>query len=380
MKTVIKYLIISGVSAFLAMAFYFKIYIPKHTFKTIQPTIGSLQVGVKGIGNVNALNIYSITAQTGGKILEILTDEGKWVKKGELLIRMDGVDLPEQLGMAKAALVKAEYDVKALQGEWQNQKAQKELLKVTYNRYDKLKAHGFATKSEYDKAQTDLQGIEATLAATSARIDAAKSAVVIASKNINALREKIARLKVYAPVDGYVIYRGAEVAQNVLPSTPILKIADPRTLWVETNIDERISAQVKPLQQATIMLRSQPGRQLKGIVRRIDAMSDAVTLERKINVAFETIPNPFYINEQALVIINVKQYKNVLKIPRRVVVQKNGKSGMWIVKKGHAHFVFIDKLARNDREIALSNGDKNSLVIVPDKHKKPLSEGMVIYQ
>ena len=74
MKTVIKYLIISGVSAFLAMAFYFKIYIPKHTFKTIQPTIGSLQVGVKGIGNVNALNIYPITAQTGGKILEILTD------------------------------------------------------------------------------------------------------------------------------------------------------------------------------------------------------------------------------------------------------------------------------------------------------------------
>ena len=380
MKTAIKYLIMLGVSALLAMAFYFKVYIPKHTFKTIRPTIGNLQVGVKGIGNVNALNIYSITAQTGGKILEILTDEGKWVKKGELLIRMDGVDLPEQLEMAKAALVKAEYDVKALQGEWQNQKAQKELLKVTYKRYDKLKAHGFATKSEYDKAQTDLQGIEATLAATSARIDAAKSAVVIASKNINALREKIARLKVYAPVDGYVIYRGAEVAQNMLPSTPILKIVDPQTLWVETNIDERISAQVKLLQEATIMLRSQPNKQYKGIVKRVDAMSDAVTLERKINVAFETIPEPFYINEQALVIINVKQYKNVLKIPLKVVVQNNGKLGMWIVRKGHAHFVVIDKLARNEREVAILNGDKNSPVIVPDKHKKPLSEGMVIYQ
>ena len=380
MKKTIKYMIILGVSALLAMAFYFKVYIPKHTFKTIQPTIGNLQVGVKGIGNVNALNIYSITAQTGGKILEILTDEGKWVKKGELLIRMDGVDLPEQLEMAKAALVKAEYDVKALQGEWRNQKAQKELLKVTYKRYDKLKAHGFATKSEYDKAQTDLQGIEATLAATSARIEAAKSAVVMASKNINVLREKIARLKIYAPVDGYVIYRGAEVAQNVLSSTPILKIVDPQTLWVETNIDERISAQVKLLQKATIMLRSQPNKQYKGIVKRIDAMNDAITLERKINVAFETIPEPFYINEQAMVIINVKQYKNVLKIPLKVVVQNNGKLGMWIVKKGHAHFVVIDKLARNEREVAILNGDKNSPVIVPDKHKKPLSEGMVIYQ
>jgi len=380
MKTAIKYLITLGVSALLAMAFYFKVYIPKHTFKTIQPTIGNLQVSVKGIGYVNALNIYPITAQTGGKILKILTDEGKWVKKGELLIIMDGVDLPEQLEMAKANLIKAEYDVKALRAEWQSQKAQKELLKVTYNRYERLKTHGFVTKSEYDKAQTDLQSIEATLAATSAKIASAKSAAVAASKNIKALQEKIERLKVYAPVDGYVIYRGAEVTQNVLPSTPILKIVDPQTLWVETNIDERISAQVKLLQKATIILRSQPSRQFKGIVKRVDAMSNAVTFERKINVAFETIPNPFYINEQALVIINVKQYKNVLKIPLKVVVQKNGKSGMWIVKKGHAHFVVIDKLAQNEHEMALSSGDKNSPVIVPDRRKKTLSEGMVIYQ
>ena len=380
MKTVIKYLIILVVTAISAMAFYFKVYIPKHTFKTIQPTLGRLQVGVKGIGNVGALDIYSITAQTGGKILEILTDDGTWVEKGELLVVMDGVDLPEQLEIAEANLVKAEYDVKALQSERQNQKAQKKLLKITYHRYEKLKVQGFVAQSEYDRAQTDLQSIEATLTATISRIDSAKSAVVAASKNINALQEKIERLKVCAPVDGYVIYRGAEVAQNVLPSTPILKIVDPQTLWVETKIDERISAQIKPLQKAIIMLRSQPNKQYKGVVKRVDAMSDAVTLERKINVAFETIPKPFYINEQAQVIINVKQYENVLKIPIEVVVQNNGKLGMWIVQEGRAHFVVINKIAKNESEMAISNGDKNNFIIVPDRHKKPLSEGMVIYQ
>lgn len=380
MKTFSKYLIILVVAALLAVAFYLKVYIPKHTFKTIRPTFGRLRVGVKGIGNLGALNIYSITAQTGGRILKILVDEGDWVKKGELLIVMDGVDLPEQLEIARADLLSLRYEVKALQSEMQKQKAQERLQQLTYNRYERLNAQGFAAQAEYDKTLTDLQTVKAELRATASRINSAESTVVAASKKINALHEKIKRLKVYAPVDGYVIYRGAEAAQNVLPSTVVLKVVDPKTLWVETNVDERISAQIKPLQQAVIVLRSQPNKQYQGVVKRVEAMSDPVTLERKINVAFKTIPEPFYINEQAQVVIDVKQYENVLKIPLEVVAQDDGKIGMWTVVDGHAHFTAVDKLGQNETEMAIANGDKNSVVIVPDPHKKSLSEGMVIYQ
>ncbi len=380
MKTIIKYLIILIVAAFLAMVVYFKVYIPKHTFKTIHPSTGELRVRVRGIGNVSALNIYSITAQTGGKILKILTDQGRWVKKGDLLVVMDGVDLPQQLEIAKADLIKAEYDVKALQSDLKNQKAQKVLMLITYKRYKKLNEQGFAARSEYDKARTDLQSIEAAIAATIARIESARSAVAAASNNIAALQEKIDRLKVYSPVNGYVILKEAEVSQNVLPSTPILKIVDPKTLWVETKIDERISSQVKLSQNASIVLRSQPHRHYKGIVKRINAVSDAVTLERTIDVAFNTIPNPFFINEQAQVTINVRQYDNLVKVPLNVVVQKHGKVGMWILRKGHAHFVFINKIIRSEAYMAVPDEYKNDLVIIPDPRKKSITEGMKIYK
>ncbi len=326
------------------------------------------------------MSIYPITAQTGGEILKILTDEGKWVKKGELLVVMDGVDLPRQLEIANANFSKAGYEVQALRSELKNQKAQRALLQATYNRYEKLNKQGFITQAEYDKALTDLQGIQAMIAATTSRINSAQSAVVVASKNIEVIQEKIARLKVYAPVAGYVIAKEAEVAQYVQPSTPILQIVDPKTLWVEVRIDERISAQVKPLQKATIILRSQPGKHYQGVVKRIDAMTDAVTLERKFYVAFETIPTPFFINEQAQVIIDVKQYENVTKIPFAVVVQKEGRTGIWVVQGEHAHFTAIDKIAKNETEMAIEKVDKNSLIIVPDRRKKSLSEGMRVYQ
>ncbi len=380
MKLIIKYLIILIIAASLAMVVYFRIYIPKHTFKTVHPLEGILHVRVNGTGNVSALHIYSITAQTGGKILKILTDEGRWVKKGDLLIVMDGVDLPQQLEIAKADFVRSEYDVKALQSELKNQRAQKIFMQVTYNRYKKLDKQGFAARSEYDKASADLQSIKASISATIARIKSAESGVVAASKKITALKEKIERLKVYSPVNGYVIAKEAEVARNVLPSTPVLKIVDPKTLWVETRIDERISSQVKLFQKASIVLRSHPFVHYKGIVKRIGAVSDPVTLERTIDVAFQTFPKPFFINEQAQVTINVMQYNNVVKVPLSVVVQKEGKAGMWIVKKNHAHFVFLDTAVRGENEIQVPDRCKDDFVIIPNPHKKTLKEGMRIYR
>jgi RND family efflux transporter MFP subunit len=374
-----KYLIVFFIAVALAMLVYRRVYIPKHTFNITRPSEGQLQLGIKGIGNVNALNIYPITAQTGGRIVQILADEGGWVKKGGLLVVMDGVDLPAQLAIAKANLSKAEFDIKVLDSELANQKARQTLLQLTFNRYKRLSDQGFAARSEFDQAQADLLGIQADMAATGARIKSAQAARLAASKGVRALREKIGRLKVYAPAAGYVISKEAEVGQNVLPSTPILRVVDPTSLWVEAKIDERLSAQVKPGQKAVITLRSQPGRQYAGVVKRIEAMSDAVTFERTIDIAFAKIPAPFFINEQAQVNISVKQYKNVLKIPLSAVSQQAGKTGLWLKRAGHAHFTAVKEIARNETEMAVVAIGQDAAIIMPDSHKKTLSEGMRVY-
>lgn len=380
MKTAIKYLLMLLIVTAVALVFYTKVYVPKHTFKTMRASSGQLREVVQGIGNVNALHIYAITAQTGGKILKILTDEGQWVKKGELLIVLDGVDLPQQLAMAKANLSKANYEVTALQSELKNQQANKDLLQLTYNRYQRLNQQGFITKAEYDKALADLQGIGAAISATSARIASGQAAVVVATKNIAVIQEKIARLQVFSPVDGYVIARTAEVAQYVQPATPVLQIVDPNSLWVEVRIDERVSASVKPGQQATIILRSQPDKPYRGVVKRIDAMTDSVTLERKINVTFTALPQPFFINEQAKVRIAIRQYKQVNKVPLVCVVQRQGKQGIWVVRQGRAHFIAITKIASNETTMAIAQDHSTATIIVPNLHKKSLREGMRIYQ
>ena len=379
MNKVIKYVIYGVVIVALAFVVYKKVFIPKHTFETVQPSRGTLNKEIFGIGEVGAKNIYAINAQTGGKVLQIKSDEGEWVKKGDLLVVIDAVDLPQLIQEAKISVYKAKSELHATQKELDSLLAQKVLTKLTYDRYKKLKEKAFVSQSEYDKAKADLESIEASLKATQAHIDSSKAEIVRLQKALEALEVKLSRYKIYAPVDGYVISKNVEVAQSVLPTQTILKIVDPKTVWIKAYIEEKISGDIKLGQNASITLRSQSNKKLSGHVSRIVAQSDAVTQEREVDVSFDSLPIPFYINEQAEVRIITQQFKNVLKIPSDLIVYKDKQAGVWVKKDGHAHFLHITIILLNDNYAAVKNLDEKSQLLVPDKSKKSLSEGMRIY-
>ncbi|HHO65608.1 MAG TPA: efflux RND transporter periplasmic adaptor subunit [Epsilonproteobacteria bacterium] len=379
MQKSLKYGIAALIVAAGAFIFFNRVYLPKTTYKTVTPAYGDMHTEVFGVGNVSAKRIYAITSQTGGKITEILTDEGKWVKKGEVLVRIDPVDLPKQLEEAKIGVKKAKMELDASVEELHSLEAQKSLALITFKRYAKLQKQRFASKAEYDKTKADLDVVNAQIKATKARIDASKVEVERLQKSVEALEEKLARFTVRSPVDGYVIAREAEVAQAVVPSQPILKIVDPKTVWVRTFIDERLSGSIKAGQSASIVLRSKPYRTFEGIVKRIEAQSDPVTLEKIVDVGFKTLPKPFSINEQAEVTVVTGNLKHVLKLPAAVVVYRRAEPGVWTAESGKAHFVQVKVLARDHKEVAVSGIDKDTTVLLPDAKKKTLKDGMRIH-
>ena len=377
----IKYIIIAILVIVGIVLFYKNVYIVKTTYKTLSPKVANLDIKVFGIGNVSARDIYSITAQTGGKIISILTDEGQWVKKGDLLITIDPVDIPELVEEMLISVEKTKSELKALIKESESLNAQKELALITYKRYEKLVKQSFVSKSEFDKAKTDLNALTAQLEATLVRIESSKIEVQRTQKNADSLKTKLSRFQIYAPVDGYVISKSAEVAQNVASSTTILKIVDPKTLWIKAYIDEKISGDIKVGQKAEITLRSQSNKQFTGSVKRIVAQSDAVTQEREINVAFDELPIPFYINEQARVTINAKTISNAITIPLNTLKVEDGKEGVWTLIDNKAYFKELNIQAKGDNEAAIISGIKTEdIIIIPDSSKKALSEGMRIHQ
>ena len=379
MNNTLKYALIALALLVGGAIFYNKVYIPKSTYVKVTPTQGDMKLQTFGIGNVGAKEIYNITAFTASKIKALYTDEGEWVKKGQFLVEMDAVELPELVKEAKITVQKAQMEVTATSKDLDALYAQRDLALVTYNRYKKLKIQSFASQSEYDKAKADLDAIKAQIAATKAHIDSAMQEVKRAQTGVKALEVKLAHYKIYTPVDGYVIAKEAEIAQSVVPTQSIFKIVNPQEVWIRTYIDERISGDIKVGQKAAIMLRSHADKKFAGIVKRIVAQSDAVTQEREVDVAFEKLPIPFYINEQAEVLIYTKTLKNSVKIPIDVLVHKDGKTGVWIVKNEKAHFQKVKVLGINGQTAAVDNLAANAVILVPAKNKKPLFEGSRVH-
>ncbi len=351
--------------------FYKFVYIPKSTYDYVVVKKGELTLEVYGIGNVSAKNFYPISSNNGGKIVQIYKDQGEFIKKGELIAVFDPVDLPKQLEELQVQLKKAKLESKALKKELDELKAQYRLAQKNFRRYELLYKQGFAAQIEYDKALRDVKVLDAQIAASKVKIASSVQEQKRVQKSIEGLKEKLSRLKVISPINGYIISKDAQTGETIAPQQPLITVVKPNEVWIKAYIDERISTNVKVGQKSLIVLRSNSDKKLKGYVARIEAKSDPITEERVVNIAFNKVPKPFYINEQAEVTIATGSIKNALLIPLRAIHN----NGVWIYRQGKAHFKKIEIVGKNLDVAAIKGLKEDEKILIPNPNKKPLFEG-----
>ena len=80
-----KYLISIVILLLFGVGIYFKVFIPKHTFKITTPQISNITIKVSGVGNVGSENIYKVSAVYGGQVKDFNIQIGDFVKKGQII-------------------------------------------------------------------------------------------------------------------------------------------------------------------------------------------------------------------------------------------------------------------------------------------------------
>jgi RND family efflux transporter MFP subunit len=369
--SIITVLLLGGIALF-----YKNIYLPKSTYRVYHPGKGMIGIEVFGIGELSAENIYPVGTTTGGKILSIETDQGRSILKGDLIATLDPIDLNTKLRGAQLSLKRAGIDLESAKEELIITKEQAALAKSTYRKDMKLyKAKGISTLA-LEKSKTAMLTSKAQIEVAIKKIASTKIHLQEIHQEIAGLKKRLEQMTIVSPVAGFVIEKNVEIGQSVPPAFTLVKIVDPKTLWIKAWIDERISGKVIVGQKARIILRSKETVPYAGIVRRIAAVSDAVTQEREVDVGFEEIPEPFYINEQAEVSIAVETFTGLYKIPLRYIVVHKGKKGIWIRQNGQAHFTELSIVAEDGELAGVEKGvSDDTEILIPDAKKKPLSEG-----
>jgi RND family efflux transporter MFP subunit len=281
-------------------------------------------------------------------------DVGDGVRAGQLLITLDDRDLSARRGVVAGQQEAMQRNTEGARASLVKAQAELDLARSKLRRDAELLAQGFVSQAVIDSSK-------AALDAAVAGVDAARSALAARQADTRSLSQEaryadavLSYTRIVAPMDGVVIQRLVEAGTTVVPGAPLLKIVDPKSLWVSTRVDESVVGRVQPGQAASIRLRS--GELLPGKVARIARQSDAATRELDVNVAFDTLPQRFAIDQEAEVSIAVGEERGILVPLTALTRDKGGRAGVLVFDGGRTRFVPVETGPADAQRVLIRKG------------------------
>ncbi len=300
-----------------------------------------------------------VSPSIAGKVVAIGVDLGSYVKRGQMIVRLDEVDLKlrvdqaqAQLDQTIAALRQAEEKVGIRPGQKfdPNRVPEVASARVAYEhaeknlrRAEKLIESGDIARSFYDeqKARRDQLKEQYEVALSKARQDFA--AVATARANVRSAESQLGLAKrnlsyvlVYSPIDGYVSERTADLGEYVSPTTKVATVVRINPLRIRIDIPEQAIPEVQLGQSVSVATSAWPDKNFSGRIARISPnvtpASRTLTVEAEIeNGSGALKPGQF----ATVRILDPRPVAAVL-VPARAVRTESGVSRLFVIKDGHA--------------------------------------------
>lgn len=246
----------------------------------VRVTRGAAAEIVYATGAVEPETWSRSTPLVRGRIIERCRCEGKIVRKGDLLARLDDKEALATLN-----------DLRALE-EFQHRE---------FDRQSQLLARGVATSQAYQRAESDLARIQAQIAAQAQRLE---------------------YYKLVSPMDGTVLKEDGEVGDMVDPGTILYRIGLERPLWVVADVNEEDIPRVQVGQKALLRTDAFAGQVLPGFVKQITPAGDPVSKTFRVRIGLPD-DTPLRVGMSVEANIVSREKADVLLVPANAVVDSN---------------------------------------------------------
>jgi len=195
---------------------------PKLAAIVVEPVVTPLERRLDGV--VEAVNQATVSAQTSGRVAEILYDVNDFVPAGTVIIRLRGTEQRAGLAQAEAGLREAT--------------AREAEAQARYTRIAEM----------YDRRVVP----KATLDEATANRDAAVARLVAARAAVTTAREGVTYTEIRAPYAGVVTKRHVEVGESVGPGMPLMSGLSLQYLRVSVEVPQSIVKQVRLFRKAAV--------------------------------------------------------------------------------------------------------------------------------
>lgn len=295
----------------------------------------NIAVQVFGLGTVEARIESKIGFKVSGVLAEIDADVGDCVGKGMVLAKLDSREQQAQVARAQATVEQDEASLQRAVASVDKAQANYANAKNISQRRQTLAKTNVESVETAETAKAAEVSSAADVGLAKGDVAVAQAAISDAKANMQLQGVTLDFHTLTAPYDAVVITRSKELGSALAAGEPVFTIIDPATVWVLAYIDESKAGEIAVGQPAAIVLRSQPNRHFAGHVARIEPESDRVNEERRVEVAFDRIPENPPLGEQAEVYITTVHLARALLVPEAAItVLAKDHGTVWTVEDG----------------------------------------------
>lgn len=258
---------------------------------------------VYGLGSVEARVVSRLGFEINGTLAELRVDQGDRVSAGQALAGLDQRDQQARVAVAEAELGRAKAALTQAGARLERAKALSVQRDGINKRRQTLVERGTVSRESAEESLANAAMARADVTVAASDVEAARGGIDAALARLALELAILEKSAIKAPYDALVVERARELGSAVGPGVPVLTLLDPATIWVTAYVDEAQAGVLALGQAAEIALRSRPGERFLGRIARIDVENDRVSEERRVQIAFDRIPEPIYLGEQAEVLI-----------------------------------------------------------------------------
>lgn len=318
---------------------------------------GDVPVMVTAIGAIEPFSRVKLQSQLTGAVDEVLFEEGQWVKKGDVLIRLDARPYEARMNEVRAKL--------------DQDKVQAANSKRTFERYQSLADSGAVPELELDRYRSEYE-------ISSEAVKASEAALASS-------RLQLEYCTIVSPIDG----RTGEVnikAGNLVKAnegTPFTEIVQTRPVFATFAVAERYFPAIKsgqavaPLEVSAILdgADEEPER---GTLTFIDKEVDRATGTVRLKATFQNEKEMLWPGQFVRVGLQIAARSNVLLVPNEAV--QTGQQGPYIfvvTNEGKADLRSVKLIDSVDGESVIEGEVNAGDRVVVDGHLRLVPGGKV---
>ncbi len=270
--------------------------------RVVEITTGPVTATVTATGTIKARDDVPISAEAGGRVLEVTVRVGDSVSEGDVLVQLDDelAELAFRQAEAQRLLAEAELDD----------------AEAGFGRAQSLWESGDIADAEQEAAERRAKSARASFAAAQAGLGAAE--------------RQLRNTGIQSPIDGTVAFVYAEEGQLIAVGTPVAHVVNDDTVEIELGLSEDQVPDIRPRQAAAVRVRALPGELFGGKVEYVGRRADDMTKTYPVRVVLRNSAHRLRAGMVAEVTIDAKEFSDVVIIERDWVVERYGEPAVYV--------------------------------------------------